>query len=313
MIRYHSVAAVLLSSLASCTGPSLRPATSQLAPWTTELRDQQPEEAFAAVYNVGNRHLVFVGAIHENATTSPTFRMIDEAYANFDIDVVIAEGYPTSRGPNPPRMMEYADEKPRNGFQEGGESVPTVKGAIRENAKLWGGEPSDADLKARVLAGGFSVHDVLGYYVLRVVPQWIREGQIANGGDPRLRELVEQELLRQRGSLGLSPAILPDFESWTAWYRGLNGKSFGASFTTEEVGPLQDGRFGTNKVAAAVSRARDTYLHELVIQHLKSGKSVLAVFGGSHLMIQRPAFDIALGTPCYVGHNLEAARLKCRI
>ena len=309
---YKAVAAILLSSIASCMGPSLSPATGHLAPWTTQLREQQPEDAFAAVYKVGKQHLVFVGSIHENNVDSPTFRMIGDAYAGFDMDVVVIEGYPTSRGANPPRLMEYAAEEQRDGFQEGGESVPTIVGAIKEGAEIWGGEPEDADLKNRVLGQGFSAEDMLGYYVLRVVPQWIRERKIESAADARLEPLVEEELRRQRGFLRLEDAILPNFDSWASWYQGLNAKPINSSFTTEEAGPLQDGKFSTNKIAAAVSRARDTYLHELIIKHLKAGKSVMAVFGGSHLMIQRPAFDAALGAPCYAGSNLQHTPSRCR-
>lgn len=111
-----------------------------------------------------------------------------------------------------------------------------------------------------------------------------------------------------RGFLGLEDAILPNFDRWARWYQGLNAKPINSSFTTEEAGPLNDGTFATNRIAAAVSRARDTYLHELIIK----GKSVMAVFGGSHLMIQRPAFDVALGAPCYAGSNLQDTPSRCR-
>jgi len=126
-----------------------------------------------------------------------------------------------------------------------------------------------------------------------------------------LRALVDQELRRARTALDLESAVLPDFSSWVSWYRTLKGKPLAADFTTEEVGPLHDGSFGTNKIAAAVSRARDAFLHEVIIRHLQAGNTVLVVFGGSHLMIQRPAFDAALGLPCYAGTNLEEAPARC--
>ena len=304
-------AALLMPPLASCSSRLLAPATSRLAPWTTQLRDQQPEDATAAVYRRGQALLIFVGAVHENQTNSATFQMIRDAYAGFHIDVVIAEGYPTTKGPNPPRLMEYAEEEVRSGFQEGGESVPTIAGAIKEGAQVWGGEPDDTDITSRVMAEGFSPADLLGYYALRVVPQWIREGKINDAGDPRLRALVDLELRRGRSALKLETAVLPNFNSWASWYQSLNGKPIGADFTTEEVGPLQDGSFGSNMIAAAVSRARDAFLHELIIKHLQEGKAVLVVFGGSHLAIQRPAFDAVLGRPCYAGGNLDEAPVRC--
>lgn len=310
----HLAAVLLLCATACATGESaqrLNPATSRLAPWTTQLREQQPKDAFAAVYRVGKTHLIFVGALHENETDSATFQMIRDAYAVFDIDTVIAEGVPTSSGPNPQSLMNYGSEEARNGFQEGGESVPTVVGALKDGAQVWGGEPDDPDVKARVIAQGFSPEDVLGYYVLRVIPQWERERKIENAGDPRLRLLVEEQLRWARGALKIDDTVLPGFDRWANWYQASNGKPITSGLAIEEVGPLHDGSYRTNKVAAAVSRARDTFLHELIVKHLKARKTVLVVFGGSHLMIQRPALDAALGSPCHAGESLKYAPGRC--
>jgi hypothetical protein len=303
----------LLLLVTGCAAAPLRPAPERLQPWTTALRDRQPEEAFASVYKIGGKRLVFLAAKHDNREDSPTFRLIRDAYAAFAFDTVIVEGYPTSRGPNPARLFEYAAQSGGSGgFVEGGETVPAVLGARQEGATLWGGEADDSDVKARILASGFAGEDLLGFYVLRNIPQWIQERKIDDAGDPRLQPLVEAALARNREALALPPSALPGFAEWAAWYRRLNGVEIGAGFVTEEVGPLADGRFGTNPIAAAVSRARDAYLHDLVIAHLNAGESVLVVFGASHLMIHRPALDAALGRPCYVGTSLQRAASDCR-
>jgi hypothetical protein len=304
---------LLLLLLAGCASPLLRAAPERLASWTTRLRDTQPEEAYAAVYRVGRHRLVFVAAQHENRADSPTFRLIRDAYVAFAFDTVIVEGFPTSRGPNPARLLEIVARSPeRDGFVEAGETVPAVLGARQEGAAVWGGEADDRDIKARILAEGFSAEDLLGFYVLRNIPQWIGERRIDHAGDPRLQPLVAAALLRNRESLALPPAVLPGFSEWASWYRALNRRSIGADFATEEVGPLTDGRFGTNRIAAAISRARDAYLHDLVVAHLNDGENVLVVFGGSHLMIHRPALDALLGPPCYVGATLERSGPACR-
>lgn len=300
--------------LTGCAASPLRPAPEKLQPWTTTLRDQQPEDAFAAVYKVGRERLVFMAAQHANKDDSLTFRLIRDAYAVFEFDTVIAEGFPTSRGANPASIFQYASESGAraDGFVEGGETVPTVLGARQEQAALWGGEPDDLDVKARIIAQGFSTEDLLGFYVLRNIPQWIGERRIDHAADPRLQVLAAAALTRNRAALGLPPTVLPGFAEWAAWYQALNQRPLDASFVTEEVGPLADGRFGTNRIAYAVSRARDSYLHELVVSHLNAGESVLVVFGGSHLMIQRPALDAALDRPCYVGAELRQAASSCR-
>jgi hypothetical protein len=298
--------------LAGCATAPLRQAPERLQPWTTALRDQQPEDAFAAVYRVGSKRLVFLAAHHANREDSLTFRLIRDAFAAFAFDTVIAEGFATSRGANPPRLFEYAAQSvARDGFVEEGETVPTVLGARAEGATLWGGEADDRDLKARILAQGFLPEDLLGFYVLRTIPQWIGERRLDHGGDPRLQALVEAALARNRETLELPATVLPGYSQWAAWYQALNGGPIGEGFVTEEVGPLADGRFGTNRIAAAISRARAAYLHELVIAHLNAGESVLVVFGASHLMIHRPALDAVLGAPCYVGTSMPEAASSC--
>jgi hypothetical protein len=305
---------LLLLVLSGCSAALLRPAPEKLEPWTTSLRDRQPEDAFAAVYKHGRQRLVFVAAQHANRDDSLTFRLIRDAYARFRFDTVIAEGFPTSRGANPASIFEYVAKTGPNadGFVEGGETVPTALGARQQNAKLWGGEPDDLDVKAQVLARGISGADLLGLYVLRNIPQWVGERKIENGGDPRLKPLVEEALARERTALQLPPDVLPGYSEWASWYQGLNGKPLGAGFVTEETGPLADGKFGTNRIAFSVSRARDAFLHNLIISHLQAGESVLVVFGGSHLMIHRPALDAVIGPPCYVGTQLSEAALACR-
>ncbi|HEV2567637.1 hypothetical protein [Sphingomonas sp.] len=307
----RSLAAFLL--LAGCATAPLRPVPEALAPWTTTLRDSQPEDAFAAVYKIGPRRLVFVAAKHANRDDSLTFRLIRDAYASFRFEVVIAEGFATSRGANPPTVLNYAmSSKPRpDGFVEEGETVPTVVGAQQEPANLIGGEPDDLAVKQSVLAAKLRESDLLGFYVLRSIPQWISERKIADAADVRLKPLVEAELAKRRTALQLPGSVLATHEDWTDWYRRLNGKPLGQDFDTEEVGPLADGRFATNRIAYAVSRARDAHLHRLIIDHLNAGKSVLVVFGASHLLIHRPALDAVLGKPCYVGTVLTQGVAVC--
>lgn len=70
----------------------IEPALSKLAPWTKVLRDAQPDDAFAAIYEVADKNLIFLAAKHSTQTDSLTFALIHDAYAAFDIDTVIVEG-----------------------------------------------------------------------------------------------------------------------------------------------------------------------------------------------------------------------------
>jgi hypothetical protein len=294
-----------------CQSP-VRPAPEKIASWTTKLSSAQPEDPFAALYAQAGRKLIFVGAKHENNTNSLTFHLIADAYASLHVDTLIVEGPPYSRGANSQRLLDWAKRQTEiNGFVEGGETVPAVRGALAQGANVWGGEPDDFIIRDSVLSRGFSSQDLLGFYTLRSVPQWIRERKILGLHDSQIRSLIEKELEHNRSRLGFSPSVLPDFAAWAQWYADTNHKEFGAAFDPEETGPLADGIYGSNRIAAAVSRSRDSFLLEIIAQHLNAHQTVMVVFGESHLMILRPALDYMLGAPCYVGNSLRSAPPGC--
>ena len=311
----HLIVIITSSILAvSCATTPVSPQSEELAPFTAELLASQPDDAFTAVYPIGDEKLIWLGAKHENQLDSLTFQLIADAYEQFSIDTVIIEGVETSQGPSPQPLLESVSAdaaKARDGFQPGGETVPTVLGAVRGGAVVIGGEPDDKDILRRLIQQGLTEADILGFYTMRSIPQWIRERQITDASDPKIEPLLLDELEWNRSALDIPKNVLPDVEAWRGWYKAKNGKPLGADFTTEEAGPRADGRFGTNEVGSAISRARASHLHELVLSHLNSGETVFVVYGASHLMIHRPALDAALGDSCYLGRDLKEVAQIC--
>ena len=309
--RQAAIVLALVLSIAACQS-SVTPAPSKLQPWTTLLRDAQPEDAFAAVYASDRQWLIFVGAKHATQTDSLTFRLINDAYVSFPVTTLIVEGPPYSRGANADGLIRWVESQgEKDGFLEAGEIVPAVRGARTRGAAVWGGEPEDGDIRDGTVAKGFSLEDLLGFYTLRSVPQWISERKIEGASDERVRPLIEAELEHNRQRLELPATVLSNYAAWSQWYAKTNNKPFGVSFDPEETGPLADGRYGSNRIAESISHARDEFLLDIIAQHLNAGESVMVVFGESHLMILRPALDAMLGTPCYVGGDIKAALNPC--
>ena len=307
----HGLILTSFLTLAACQ-PLVKPAPEKIAPWTTQLRDTQPDDAFAAVYAWRGQRLVFVGAKHATRTDSLTFRLIDQAYASLQFDTVIVEGPPYSRGANSERLLSWVDaQREIDGFIQGGEIVPTVRGARDRGAVVWGGEPDDSDIRARVLARGFELEDLLGFYTLRSVPQWVREQKLSGPDDSRTAQLIETELERNRVRLQAPAELLPSYASWARWYERTNGKPFDSSFELQETRPLADGRYASNKLSEAIAHVRDEFLLDLISRHLNARENVLVVYGESHLMLLRPALNAMLGPPCYQGDDLRAARTRC--
>jgi hypothetical protein len=86
------------------------PEPDKLEPWTTQLRDAQPDDAFAALYVRRSQRLLFVGAKHATRTDSLTFRLIEQAYALLPPDTVILEGFPYSDGSNSERLVKWFED-----------------------------------------------------------------------------------------------------------------------------------------------------------------------------------------------------------
>jgi hypothetical protein len=151
----------------------------------------------------------------------------------------------------------------------------------------------------------------LGLYVLRVIPQWLRDRTISGTRDEKLPELVERQLSRSLNGLGIAKPPFTDFGGWADWYRSTNHKLIGDGLDIEEVGPLADGPWPSNRIAWSISKARDAHLLGMIERQLAEERSIVVVFGGSHAAILQPALDAGLGPPCYVGSDLSQARSRC--
>ena len=63
---------------------------------------------------VGANRLVFVATKHANNDNSRTFRLIRDAFAQFRIGTVIAEGFAAAREPNPASIFRYTNQAHRS-------------------------------------------------------------------------------------------------------------------------------------------------------------------------------------------------------
>lgn len=110
-----------------------------------------------------------------------------------------------------------------------------------------------------------------------------------------MRMLIPVGLIWMLAALGgCSVPVRPDPKMLAAW-------------TTELAFRMINDAYASRKISAAISRSRDGFLLAAIAERLNAGESVLAVFGASHLMIQRPVLDAMLGKPCYVGSELTLA------
>jgi len=303
--------ACLLGSLLVSACTSSR-GSEKLAVWTQALADSQRDGPELLLFRRGDRKLAFIGVQHDSDPASRTHRLIDSTFLIFKPRVVIVEGAPTSWGYNPKRLIEVGGQRPdAQGLLPEGETVPTVRGALASGSIIVGGEPSDSDVRRIAATRGVSDEDLLGFYVLRVVPQWLSQREFDDLSSTRATALIDNQLSRSRAELKLSTDLLPDAAAWRRWRLERNVGASPNRIDIKEAGPLADGPWKTSQVGAAISRARDTHLYELTRAELAKHRSVLVVFGGSHALIQLPALKRLMGPPCYRGDNAESVPMTC--
>ena len=303
--------ACLLASIvvSACTNNR---GSEKLAVWTQTLANSHRDVPELLFFRRGDRKLAFIGVQHDSNPASRTHRLIDSTFAIFKPRVVIVEGAPTSWGYNPTRLIEVGGQRPdAQGLLPEGETVPTVRGALASGSIIVGGEPSDADVRRIAATRGVSDEDLLGFYVLRVIPQWLSQREFDDLKSTRATALIDEQLARSRAELKLSPDLLPDATAWRRWRLERNVGASPSRIDIEEAGPLADGPWKTSQVGAAISRARDTHLFELTRAELAKHRSVLVVFGGSHALIQLPALQGLMGAPCYRGDNVQSIPKSC--
>ncbi len=309
--RLLTVATSTIIVLAGCVASS---DADKLAIWSQSLAASQSDGPELLFFKRGEAELAFVGAEHDSDPASSTHRLIASTFGVFTPRVVIVEGVPTNWGYNPARLLRVADEKPdARGLLPSGETFPAVRGAIHADSKLLGGEPDDAEVRRITSRLGVTDQDLLGFYVLRVVPQWLSQKKFDDLESSGATDLIDQQLERSRKELGLGTGILQGAEAWRSWRLLKNLRADRKTVDVEEAGPLADGPWPTNVIAASISRARDTHLYEVTKQQLSRYNSVMVVYGGSHALIQYPALTALLGKPCYRGANVEDVSRLCKM
>jgi len=275
----------------STQGTSTR-AEDAVLPYSYELEQAQPlQPPFLARFERGPAHLLFVAA--EHGCDPRTFRLIDDVLAAHHVGVVVVEGYPAAKGVNPQGYSRHLQEWAASGFcRGGGEGAYAASHGRERGASFVGGEPDEKVVAQAVLEQGFTAEDLLGFYFVRQLPQLRREGALeSNGLDASFHTLIEA--MEQRAGLEGTAFSLDRFRDW---YQRKQGKPFdAATLDDEEPAPIGSGRYFTQRISSVVGIVRDRFIVQRISALLASDKDLLVVYGGSHFVTQRPAFEVLLG------------------
>jgi hypothetical protein len=274
----------------------------EIRSWSTELDKEYPQHrAVIANYQKPPYQLFYLAARHTNTFDSDTLRLVQKLFQE-NFDVLIVESIPYASGVSPIWLLEDAQKGKQRDFIAGGESALAVILAHEKKIPFFGGEPDHKDIYQALKARGYSDVDIIGFILVRQVPQWVRERE-----EPaNLIERKGPQFVSNYCRL-FSLTNCPSLKELKVWYRGQMGRDLSADVSNEEVTRLKEGKLLTQKISSDIGFIRDHFTLNLIEQMLRTYKRVAVIYGAGHLITLRHAFDKEFGTPQFIEDNSQLA------
>jgi len=269
----------------------------------TVTRDMRPKgrvSPLVARYRADGKALDFLAARHRDA---PTIRWVEASFASLQPDMVVIEGVPREAGLSP-LDLDATDEalvdELRSALQE---PRWTALLATRAGVPYVGAEPTRAEALEAVLADGrFTQHDFLCMEMVRIVPQWAREGVT----EDELADRVAERRAWLADDLGLRTREVPTWRQVERWYAEGNGEALTLAMPVDRVGlGSVDHAWKTKRLSHALGRVRNRRIAATIDEALRSHDRVLVVYGASHYESLMPFLDGLLGEPVEVAVRRE--------
>ncbi len=277
--------------------PRFVPDATRLDPWDADRAAALGLRApYVARYRRDGRALSFVAVTHRSMEGTPSFRLVRREFLALRPDFVLIEGIPAALGADPPDIVRVIRQVRAPGPWPVGESFFAASLALSAGVPFAGAEPSRREEAEGLRTAGFSLDDMLSYFLLRQIPEWRREH--APEPLPRMLSSYAAEWYReQRLPNRWTPSRL------SAWCRSHLGHPFDASAvrgweTEPATGPHA---LFTQRIAAADLRVRDGFVVGQIARALNEHRRVLVVYGAGHHFTERRVLQQMLGAPELAG------------
>jgi hypothetical protein len=272
-------------------------------PYTFNLETKNHlENPYVAKYERDGRLLLYVASEHisiqkyPNLLEHPTLKTIESLFYAYKPEVVIVEGVNTGAELSPKSFIRHADECATTTYRRCGESSFAVNMARKFGAEYIDGEPTNVQIKDEVFGLGYTAEDLLGFYLVRQIPQFQRSGDF----DRNAFSIKGEKLLRRfQHQLGTDLKFgFPEFESW--YEKHMTKPKNYLDITDDDSAP-HGGPEATyiQKISNKIGIIRDQAIVKTIERMLGAYSRVLVVYGGSHLLTQEPAIEGMMGKASY--------------
>ena len=283
------------AALATAAGQKKYVFDAALVDWGPDVEAKEEFRfPFAAKYDDGTKKVYYVAGDHSSGM-GPNLKTVKAMFDELKPQAVLVEGMRTE-GNYSYRRMGVSDFA-RDGFKDTSESPYALWLASSQGIPARGGEPTERMVLGEVLKRGFSEQDLLGFFTVRMVPGWRRDGAIPD--EEMFRAKAVESLADDRRRLGVKARF--GYKELLAWYARQGAEVPLREVRYQDMGPeAGDGTSRLQKVSFAVDQARQARFNAQLEDLLGRFDRVLVVYGGSHLCRERRMLEQRLGAPLNV-------------
>jgi hypothetical protein len=212
---------------------------SLVKPDTTEYRLPFPTTSpYVEKFEAHGKILLYAAVKHAssrdypNLFDDPTFKTVNQLFKDYQVGAVVVEGVPGQgswrEGELPASLVKRCEQCEKDNYEKCGEPYFAIQQGRKSHAKIFRGEPSEPEVIAEVTKEGFTIKDLLGFYIVRMIPTW----KISNEFDSAsAKGLIEKRILFEKEQIGTN--IKFSYAQFVTWYQAHMTKP--ASFMDIEM------------------------------------------------------------------------------
>jgi hypothetical protein len=272
------------------------------------IRDYKPQDdlvwrpVVVTHFQKDEKNLYYINARHVAGIHNPTCDTVREAINRYKPQLVIIEGFPTEAGSSPDFYIDYANRDAARGFVSG-EPAYTAFLAHQSHIPFVGGEPSHAALVASLEREGYSVKDIMAFYLLRMISQERREGNPMD--EAHFAESAAHYLQQDFSYIPQQERLTTDeFEAWYDAHKA-DAKHFLKTSTDDTAPYASPAGSYFQHLNHRLGMVREEHLDGLIAKSLTSNDRILVIYGDAHLVRSRAVFEkmLAPGTSTQIAIN----------
>lgn len=245
-----------------------------------------------AYHQKGQFKLFYLGVQHDNDLKSPTNKLVEKLFKNYEFDALIVEPFSYSFGESPEFFLKESREGITETMISGGEMALAIIKANEKSIPFFGGEIDQKETYQALKSKNYSDEDIVGYHLARTIPQWTREKD-------QSKDLLEQKapkyILNKCKSFGLDQSACPNLEALKNWFQIKTGRQLGPDVRPSDVAPDFQSPLFLHKLSSDNDILRNQFTLNVIEELLRKYNRVAVVYGGAHYTSLKGSIDASMG------------------